>query len=210
MPLTPVPHVRGLLLAAGAGRRFGGPKALARKEAHGPTLVEAAVGVLRDGGCDGVTIVVGAAADEVAGVLAPLLAEQESLRAGLAAFSETSGVEAALVSLVDLPDVGPDVVARLLSLASPRHEGQGRAVLARAAYGGVPGHPALIGRDHWEDVIAAATGDRGARDYYRAHAHDLIECGDLATGRDADRPEELAELGNARDGADPADPGRPA
>ena len=89
---------------------------------------------------------------------------------------------AALVSLVDLPDVDAAVVARVLDAAS-----RGRGDLARAAYDGVPGHPVLLGRDHWAGVVASATGDRGARDYLAAHDVDLVECGDLATGADVDR-----------------------
>ena len=62
---------------------------------------------------------------------------------------------------------------------------------SRAAYGGVAGHPTLIGRDHWAGVIEVALGDRGARDYFGAHEHRLVECGDLATGRDVDTPADL-------------------
>ena len=64
---------------------------------------------------------------------------------------------------------------------------RGRGDLARAAYDGVPGHPVLLGRDHWAGVVASATGDRGARDYLAAHDVDLVECGDLATGVDVDQ-----------------------
>ena len=56
----------------------------------------------------------------------------------------------------------------------------------RAAYHGVPGHPVLIGSDHWAGVVATATGDRGARDFLAAHEVALVECGDLATGVDVD------------------------
>ena len=65
------------------------------------------------------------------------------------------------------------------------------AVLARAAYDGVPGHPVLLGRGHWPDVVAVVTGDRGARDYLRGREVRLVECGDLATGRDVDHPDQL-------------------
>jgi CTP:molybdopterin cytidylyltransferase MocA len=162
--------------------------------------VERAVDVLVRGGCEGVTVVVGAAADEVVAVLDGASQEVDvvrcedwsegmgaSLRAGLAALAPRSEVEAVLVGLVDLPDVGPAVVRRVLAAAGDRW----RSELSRAAYDGVPGHPTLIGRDHWAGVREGARGDRGARDYFRAHEHRLVECGDLATGRDVDTPADL-------------------
>ncbi len=108
--------------------------------------------------------------------------------------------------LVDLPDVGSDVVARLLDRAALRTvagvgtgSGDGttrggdawRTALGRAAYAGRAGHPVLLGRDHWADVAAGAVGDHGARGYFRDHEHLLVDCSDLATGRDVDRPEDL-------------------
>jgi CTP:molybdopterin cytidylyltransferase MocA len=87
-----------------------------------------------------------------------------------------------VVTLVDLPDVDARVVGRLLELPDEP------AVLARAAYDGTPGHPVLLGRDHWAGVAATAGGDQGARAYLRAREVLLVECGDLATGRDQDTP----------------------
>jgi hypothetical protein len=46
----------------------------------------------------------------------------------------------------------------------------------------------LIGREHWAGVVASAQGDLGARAYLDANEVLLVECGDLATGRDVDRP----------------------
>jgi CTP:molybdopterin cytidylyltransferase MocA len=99
-----------------------------------------------------------------------------SLRAGLGALADTDAT-AALVHLVDLPDVGPDVVRRVIGSGSG---------LARAAYLGVPGHPVLLGREHWAPILAGVSGDRGARDYLRTHETSLVECGELATGEDVD------------------------
>jgi CTP:molybdopterin cytidylyltransferase MocA len=107
-----------------------------------------------------------------------------SLRAGLAALQD-GPCDAALVTLVDLLDVDETVLRRVLGAAD------GRGALVRASYDGRPGHPVLIGRDHWAGVVATAEGDRGARTYLAAHEPVACECGDLATGRDVDRPEDL-------------------
>lgn len=180
---------RGLLLAAGAGRRMGGPKAL-RTDADGTSWLVRSVRTLLDGGCDAVTVVLGAGAEDARAhlegldvdvVVADDWAEGmgASLRAGLAAPADES---VAVVSLVDLPDVGPEVVRRLLAV------GVDPGLLARATYDGRPGHPVLLGREHWPALVEQVSGDSGARDYLAAHAVTLVECGDLATGRDQDRP----------------------
>jgi CTP:molybdopterin cytidylyltransferase MocA len=187
----------GLLLAAGAGTRMGRPKALVRDEAGEPWLVRG-VRALRDGGCDPVTVVLGAAADEARPLLDGtgarwLVADDwaegmsASLRAGLAALADGDAT-AVLVSLVDLPDVHADVVRRVAARGADPADPADPATLARAAYHGRPGHPVLLGRDHWAGIVARATGDRGARDYLAARPVVLVECGDLATGRDRDTP----------------------
>ena len=165
---------------------MGTPKALVDGWlAHG-------VDTLLDGGCSGVTVVLGAAVDEAlallpAGPVDHVVAEDwaegmsASLRVGLSSLSGTDA-EAAVVLLVDLPDVGAPVVSRLLG------PGAGADALARASYDGRPGHPVLLGRDHWDGVAATARGDEGARAYLAAHDVALVECGDLATGQDVDRP----------------------
>lgn len=180
----------GLLLAAGAGTRMGRPKALVR-EPDGTSWLRRGVEVLRDGGCERVTVVLGAAADEARALLdgvdaAVVVADDwsdgmgASLRTGLEAVADSED-EAVVVLLVDLPDVTGEVVRRVAAAVD------GPDALARAAYDGTPGHPVVLGRAHWAGAAAAATGDRGARDYLAAHGADVVECGDLATGRDVDR-----------------------
>jgi CTP:molybdopterin cytidylyltransferase MocA len=190
----------GVLLAAGAGRRMGRPKALLHDE-HDVPFLDRAVGVLFDGGCDTVTVVLGASADEARAVLDEagwcedpcvevVVAEDwdegmgASLRAGLRAL-DGGPAEAALVTLVDLPDVDETVLRRVVGT------GAGAQALVRATYDGRPGHPVLVGREHWAGVAATAHGDHGARDYLSTQGAVACECADLATGHDVDRPEDL-------------------
>jgi CTP:molybdopterin cytidylyltransferase MocA len=189
-------RIVGVLLAAGAGRRAGGPKAL-RVDPDGTSWVLRSITVLRDGGCNAVVVVVGAEADRTRDVLAcsGFAADPDvtvvhapdwqqgmgsSLRRGLLAARRDTAV-AVLVHLVDLPDVTAEVVRRLLRQAPPSP-----AVLARATYGGRPGHPVLIGRDHLPSIMAGLSGDTGAKDYLAQHDADGVECGDLASGQDRD------------------------
>lgn len=183
--------LQGLLLAAGSGSRMGTPKALVVGQDGAPWLSHGVASLL-GGGCDGVTVVLGAAAEDAAtlvpsGPVTTVVAADwadgmsASLRAGLQALTATDA-QAAVVTLVDLPDVGSDVVRRVLDL------GTDAGVLARATYGGRPGHPVLLGRDHWAGVVDTATGDAGARDYLAQHMVFEVECGDLATGADVDGP----------------------
>lgn len=179
----------GLLLAAGAGRRFGSPKALAH-DPDGTSWLRRSVAVLAAAQCSPVTVVLGAGAEQARSLLADeqvrIVQNPDwdsgmggSLRAGLAALAATDAT-AVVITLVDLPDVTAAVVARLLE------GGGGVDDLARAAYAGRPGHPVLIGREHWAGVDAVATGDRGARDYFAEHPGRLVDCSDLATGIDID------------------------
>lgn len=169
---------------------MGMPKALVHDD-HGSWLTRG-IETLRDGGCAAVTVVLGAAADDAmdllggldvadVGVDVVIASDWEdgmsaSLRAGLGAVTG----DAAVILLVDLPDVTAEVVRRVVAA------GSGPADLSRATFEGRPGHPVLLGADHWAAVVDVACGDRGARDYLASSAVRAVECGDLATGRDID------------------------
>jgi CTP:molybdopterin cytidylyltransferase MocA len=101
-----------------------------------------------------------------------------SVRAGVQA------VDASYVVLhaVDTPDVGADTVRRVLVAARSSASG-----LARARYGDRPGHPVVIARRHWPDLLDGLRDDEGARPFLSGRADVVaVDCADLASGQDID------------------------
>jgi CTP:molybdopterin cytidylyltransferase MocA len=186
---APPPRVAGIVLAAGSGTRAGGPKAL-RRDADGMPWLHRAVAALRGGGCDVVLVVLGADATaarilvhaDATVVVAEHWADglSASLRAGLAAAPREA--TAVVVTLVDLPRLPAAAVERLL--AAPLTA----ATLRRATYDGAPGHPVVIGRDHWAAAAASATGDHGAGRYLQDQGAEPVDLSGLWDGADDDDP----------------------
>jgi CTP:molybdopterin cytidylyltransferase MocA len=181
--------IAGLILAAGAGSRFGEePKLLADLDGR-PLLEHAIRAQCAVSEIQRVVVVLGANA---AGMLAavdfdhaePLICEDwrdgqsASLRFGVEALE---GAEKIIVTLGDEPLVTAALVARLLGEPPP----------ARAMYDGRPGHPVVLGPDQFA-AIASLTGDHGAREVLGDVRE--VECGDLCTGRDVDTRDDLEAI----------------
>lgn len=179
----------GLILAAGAGSRYGlAPKLLA--EFGGRPLLEHTIEAM----CavtelERVIIVLGAHAAELNAAITFGRAEaipcptwhegmSASLRTGAAALPEAERV---IVTLGDTPTISPELIRRFLDAPSG----------ARAAFDGRPGHPVVLGPEQLAR-ISELNGDEGARRLIQGGP--LIECGDLSAGADVDTVTDLERL----------------
>ncbi|MEV4345852.1 nucleotidyltransferase family protein [Actinoplanes sp. NPDC049596] len=180
--------VAGVVLAAGAGRRYGMPKALVRF--NDQMLVERAVSTLKAAGVSQIVVVLGAEAERVQREAPDLpgVVINPDWDSGLASSLKTglraADAHAAVMLLVDMPGVSAEAVRRVTAYAS-------EDALVMGGYDGRRGHPVLLGRNHWAGVAATATGDSGARDYLRAHKDQVrvVAVGDVADDLDLDVPE---------------------
>jgi molybdenum cofactor cytidylyltransferase len=191
--------VSAVVLAAGAGRRFGGGKLLARL--GGRPLIAAVLDNLRDAPVDEVIVVVGADAEglrqvcERYGVRTVDNAQWErgqstSVLAGLRACAG----EAAVVLLGDQPFVGAGAVGRLVAAFA---EG---ARVAVATYGGKRRNPVLFSREVWPLLEAELAGDEGARSVLRQYRELVVEvpCEGVGDPADVDTREDLGRLEEMR------------
>lgn len=191
-------RVAGLLLAAGSGTRLGRPKALV--EVGGMRLVDRGIRTLKEGGCDPVLVVLGAAETAVTGAHTVHNADWasgmgSSVRTGID--SLPGEADAVLVGLADQPLVTPEAVRRLVEA----YEQGARAAVA--TYGGNQRNPVMLGREHWSTVHAMAIHDVGARPFLRAYSHLVtpVACDDIASPEDIDTAEDLERLSDMLDRA---------
>jgi nicotine blue oxidoreductase len=202
--VTVAEEIAGLVLAAGGGRRFGKPKALA--EWAGRTLLDHAVETLRHGGCDPVYAVIGAAAHQLPAATStafvPVINYQwsngmgSSLRAGLTALP--AATPAVVVMLVDQPAVRPEAISRVRAA----HAAGSRVAIA--TYGGERAHPVLFDRSTWSELTEAAVGDVGARSFLAAHPDLIVEvdCTGAGHARDIDTVDDWVAMTSSMRGGD--------
>lgn len=193
------PALHVLVLAAGAASRFGSPKQLVR--IGGRPLLHRAVATATEVGGQGVTVVLGAHAAE----LAPLLRHSaanvvinrgweeglaSSLREGVRALP--SGCDGVLVLLADQVAVTAQDIARLASAWRAQPEW-----LIAATYDGHTGVPAVFPR--WTfSGFNDLRGDSGARTMLERHAGRVLRVPMPNAAIDIDRPEDLLALTDPR------------
>jgi CTP:molybdopterin cytidylyltransferase MocA len=183
--------IGGLVLAAGGGTRFGGPKQIARL--GGRPMLELPLRAMAAAPLDRVCVVLGSESDAILGAVdlhgaEPLRCERwaegqaMSLRTGVEALRDCDAI---VVALGDQPFLSAVAVERVLCA---RRTGTDAV---RASYDGAPGHPVVIERTQFEGV-AALEGDVGARGLL-ADARVLdVACDGLGRPDDIDTRDQLA------------------
>jgi len=164
--------IAAVVLAAGASTRFGSPK-------QRLLLDEVLRRVRAARSLDEIVVVLGAH-DVESDARTVRCAEWEqgpgaSLRCGLAALGPEVG--AAAIVLADGPDLAPEALDRVVEAWREQ-----RGEVLAASYGGVRGHPVVLGRTAWGRVP-----DEGAR----ALEPVLVACDDLGSPGDVDFADDL-------------------
>jgi molybdenum cofactor cytidylyltransferase len=183
-----------LILAGGAGRRFGGGKLLA--DLSGVPVIRRVADAVRAVGFAEVISITGADDANIRRALAgadvfvrpaPDWAEgmAASLRAGVAALSPQA--EGVCVFLGDMPLVPVELCGALVEAA------RAAGYAARPRCGGKPGHPVAFTRAAFADLMALQ-GDQGATALLKAHPNRVAYCETADSGAllDIDTPADLA------------------
>lgn len=173
--------IAGLILAAGAGTRYGQPKAPV--EVDGERLIDRSVRLLRGVPCDPIVAVLGAWEGDVPDAFTVINDDWESgmgssLQVGLTYLLDETDATDVLITLVDLPG---------LTTAAMQRIAETDARIVQATFDGAPSHPVRIARAHWPGVCERVTGDTGARAFLRDRSDVVrVEIGDVADGSDMD------------------------
>ena len=186
-----------IVLAAGASTRMGRPKALL--EARDRTFIRTILHALRDAGVPEAVVVVRPGQPLVIqevdasgfgrALVNPRADEGQlsSLLTGLDAI-DRPGVEAALVTLVDVPLIGAPAIRALLARAAASG-----APILRAVHGGAHGHPVIFKRRLF-DALRTADPLVGAKAVVRAAGVEDVEVDDAGVVEDVDTPADYARL----------------
>jgi CTP:molybdopterin cytidylyltransferase MocA len=171
----------GIVLAAGSGERFGGPKAPYIYK--GERLVDRSVSLLRQSGLDPVIVVLGAWVGDVEGAVTVVNTNFASGMSGSLAIGidylrlHHPEVSSAVITLVDLP---------FLRSATLNAITESDSDLVQAYFQGEPGHPVKIAAHHWSDLLSQLHGDSGAKAFLRAHNATALEIDDPGIVQDLD------------------------
>lgn len=193
--------ISGIILAAGASSRMGHVKAALPLGQTGETVLSRVVKALLDGGAPNVVVVAGAHVDAVRSAMPVTVrariiehggwqnGQLSSLLAGLDAIDDPL-LEAALVTLVDVPLVRSSTVAEVI--AAWRRT---RAPIVRPAVGERHGHPVMFDRSVFGDLRSADLSV-GAKAVFAVHRDRIlnVQVEDAGAFEDIDTPADYERI----------------
>lgn len=184
--------IRGLILAAGSGSRFGQNKLLACLPNGQPIALASAMSMR--GVVDGISAVLNPESETLTNLF---LSEQISIlscsqsRLGIGhsiacGVTSTEDAQGWIIALADMPFIKTSTIEAVVSTLRKG------ALIAAPIFAGKRGHPVGFSRDLYSELVALK-GDIGARALLKQYSSQVveIECDDLGIHIDIDIPTDL-------------------
>lgn len=201
MAEIPLPHISGILLAAGLSTRMGQPKQLLPFGQS--TIVETVVDNMLDSKFNEVIVVVGHFAEQVQDILGkrpvkivfnPDYREGmlTSAQAGVCSLNFTNGKnksnrDAFSLMLVDQPFITSDMIDKVIDAYTQTDKG-----IVLPSYNYRRGHPVIFHHRYADDILALGAESGGVRSIFKSHGDDIhyvpVDTDDVL--RDIDNPED--------------------
>lgn len=195
--MTDISRIGAVILAAGQSQRMGQPKMVLPW--GNTTVIGQVISVLQDAGLQTIWAVTGGAENLVMNVLSrypvsvihnsnyAVTDMLESIRCGLNGLDEK--VAAAMIVLGDQPQIERRTVDAII-----KRYLQKESVLVVPSYHMRRGHPWLLGRSLWGEIIKMNAGQT-MREFLNAHSNviDYVEVDSPSVLKDLDTPRDYAE-----------------
>jgi molybdenum cofactor cytidylyltransferase len=198
-PIVGDMRVAAIVLAAGAGRRFG-PSDKLLAPLRGQPILQHVLDTIADARLAPVIVVLGHGADRLENAIRwraevrvvnpdPDRGLSSSVQVGIAAMRDLEPqVDGVVIALGDQPTLSPDVVRALLG-----HPREGQSVIVPRYDAGGGSNPVLLLRDAWP-LVDGITGDRGLGPLIAARPELVAEVPVDGSNPDVDTPTDLADL----------------
>lgn len=170
-------RVGAVVLAAGMSRRMGHPKQLLPWGKT--TVIRQVVNVLQEGGLSQIVVVTGRAGDlvkhELEGTNAQCVYNPNyetsemltSLKLGIQTLDET--IHAALVVLGDQPQIEVSIVQKIIEQYT-----LGKGTLIVPSYKMRRGHPWLVDRKYWQEILHMDESQESLREFLNRHSQEIF------------------------------------
>jgi molybdenum cofactor cytidylyltransferase len=189
--------ITAIILAAGESKRMGQPKMLMRWGRS--TVLQTVIETYRAAGLNGVDVVTGGARAQIEALVGDSARTVfnakyrpggmlSSIQVGLRA--QPAETQAVLVALGDQPQVQVDSVRRIRE----EYDRTGAALIV-PSYQMHRGHPWLVAREYWHEILKMQTPE-SSREFLDRHQRSILylELGTATILQDLDTPEDYSKI----------------